>query len=114
MGPPLVLTSELSYARMTGSPLHNGREARRIDARLDEEFARQVDHLQKLKQISTSAMVREAIADYYRTVVDEEAQRPLSALETSGFVGCAEGSEDLSSSNKTSLGESLEPKHGDR
>ena len=79
----------------------------RINARLGEELARKLDYLAERTQKSTSDVVRESIAAYYRAL-EESPAPPAEALRD--FVGCADGPRDLSSKYKDELGRTLTDK----
>lgn len=80
---------------------------RRVNARLSAEVARKVSYLERRCGLTTTQVILESIEHYYRAVAEE----PPSALEAlAGFVGCAEGPADLSSTYKSELSRSLADK----
>lgn len=83
------------------------KKGERINARLGDEVARKLDYLAERTQQSTSDVVRESIAAYYREL-EESPARPAEAL--SEFVGCVDGPRDLSSKYKEELERSLTDK----
>jgi Arc/MetJ-type ribon-helix-helix transcriptional regulator len=85
----------------------------RINARLDEEDAEKLASVAKSEGKSVSEVVRAAIQSYY-----EQARAARAAatglLERNGFVGCASGESNLSTTYKERLGDGLRKKHGHR
>lgn len=78
----------------------------RINARLDEALARKVGLVQKRTRRSLSQVVQESLTRYCDEELSEGGE-PLSILKSAGFVGCADGPEDLSSGYKKDLTRSL-------
>lgn len=78
----------------------------RINARLSEDVARKLTYLERRTRMTTTDVVRESIERYYAAVSGEGD--PGSAF--AGFIGCADGPEDLSTSYKGALSESYEKK----
>ena len=78
----------------------------RINARLDEALARKVGLVQKRPRRSLSQVVQESLTRYCDEELSEGGE-PLSILKSAGFVGCADGPEDLSSGYKKDLTRSL-------
>ena len=85
----------------------------RVNARLDDESTNKLEYLARATSASASDVIREAIRRYYAAVHDA-APATYALFEESGFLGCAEGPPDLSSTYKASLGQTLEHKHGHR
>lgn len=85
----------------------------RINARLDEIHSQKLEFLKRATNAGVSEVVKDAIDAYYERV---KGQKPSAAeiFWKSGFVGIAEGPEDLSARYKEYLAEGLEAKHGDR
>ena len=81
----------------------------KINARLDEELARQVARVQLRTRKGMTQIVKESLARYCATELAED-RPPLDALRNAGFVGVAQGSADLSSRYKSELGTSLHQK----
>ncbi len=82
----------------------------RVNARLDDDRAEKLKQLQSLTHLGASEIVKRAIDVFHR----QQTARPRAKLESllsSGFVGCAEGPEDLSSRYKEYLAGSLRDKH---
>ncbi len=68
-----------------------------------------IEQLKRRTNRSTTAIVKEALAQY----LESQAASPSSAKQifhASGFIGCADGPEDLSTSYKEALVESLTAK----
>jgi hypothetical protein len=85
------------------------RAANRINARLDDALAQKVALVRKRTRRSVSQIVKESLVRY----CDEELGRggePLAILKNAGFIGCADGPADLSTSYKTELAQSLRRK----
>lgn len=85
----------------------------RINARLDEIHSRKLEYLKRATDAGVSEVVKDAIDVYYDQM---KARKPSAAeiFQESGFIGIAEGPEDLSTRYKEVLTESLDAKHGDR
>ena len=82
-------------------------KAHRINARLPPDVARKVAYLEKRTNMSTTEVVRASIDRYYAALTQEEG---ISALERTGFIGCASGPVDLSTSYKIELRRSIADK----
>jgi hypothetical protein len=78
----------------------------RINARLPPDVARKVAYLERRTKKSTTEIVTESIDRYYAAIVDGEGS-PAQVLERAGFVACARGPEDLSTSYKADLARSI-------
>ncbi len=78
----------------------------RINARLTAEAARKVSYLERRTGQSTTEVILASIDKYYEAITSEESTTASKLAET-GFVGCAEGPRDLSSSYKSDLTRSL-------
>jgi len=85
----------------------------RVNARLDADAAEKLATLAKDDGMSVSDVLRIAIDRYYEQSRAAHAVA-TGALERNGFVGCAEGDSDLSTTYKHHLTDSLRRKHGDR
>jgi len=83
------------------------KKGERINARVGEELARKLDYLAERTQQSTSDVLRESIAAYYRQL-EEAPTHPADALRE--LVGCADGPRDLSTKYKDELERSLTEK----
>jgi hypothetical protein len=82
------------------------RNESRINARLDKELAQKVSLVRKRTSRSLSQVVKESLTRY----CDEELRKdgePMSILKAAGYVGCADGPEDLSSDYKRHLTQTL-------
>ena len=79
----------------------------RINTGLNDERTEKLKHIQSLTQLSVSEIVNPAI-DLWRRQQAERPREKLDALLSSGFVGCAEGPEDLASQYKQYLTRNLE------
>ena len=81
----------------------------RINARLAPDSARKVSYLERYTSMSTTEVLRESIDRFYAAVMreGEDGGTAEKALAAAGFVGCASGLADLSSSYKGELGRSL-------
>jgi predicted transcriptional regulator len=78
----------------------------RINARIAPAVAKKVQALQRRTRKSATEIVTEALELY----CDAQLRRPgqaLEALQAAGFVGCAEGPTDLSTTYKALLAGSL-------
>ncbi len=75
----------------------------RLNARVDTELARKVKYLRERTGQSTTEVLKASVERYYEEV--SRAAEP--ALLLADFVGCAEGSADLSASYKAELNRSL-------
>jgi len=85
------------------------RAANRINARLDDALAQKVALVRRRTRRSVSQIVKESLVRY----CDEELGRggePLAILKNAGFIGCADGPADLSTSYKTELAQALRRK----
>jgi hypothetical protein len=82
---------------------------RRINARLPVETARKLAYLQGRTGLGTTEIVLRSIERYY-TEIQGEVGRPADVLSEAGFLGCADGPADLSSSYKDELVRSLRAK----
>lgn len=83
----------------------------RINARLDDERVEKLRQLQSTTRLSTSEILKRAIDVLHRQHAGQSREK-LDALLASGFVGCAEGPEELASQYKQYLTHDLEHKHG--
>ena len=90
--------SDILYDKMAG--------AGRINARLDETLARKVSLVCKRTRRNLSQVVQESLTRYCDEELSEGGE-PLSILKSAGFVGCADGPQDLSSGYKKELTRSL-------
>ncbi len=82
----------------------------RINARLDKEHSEKLEQLRKQLKLSISDVVKEAIDIMYEKS-HLQAEKKIQSLVTSGFVGCAEGPEDLASNYKQYSLQDLNAKH---
>jgi len=85
----------------------------RINARLDEDHSEKLHFLTHATKGTVSDVLKQAI-DLYYAQTRSEAGSALSILQGTGFVGVAEGDEDLSVNYKQAMTGSLERKHDHR
>lgn len=85
----------------------------RISARLSPEAASRLRELARLTDKDISEVIINSIMDQYDRLMSTRSD-PLSIFESAGFIGCAEGPKDLSTSYKKYLNESLRKKHDPR
>jgi hypothetical protein len=83
-----------------------GAKPSRINARLPAEVARKVAYLERRTNMSTTEVVLASIERYYAAMTEGEGTA-AQALAQAGFIGCAEGPADLSSSYKSGQTRSL-------
>jgi hypothetical protein len=81
----------------------------RINARLPPETASKVAYLERRTKMSTTEVVLASIDRYYATLTEGKGAG-AEALAEAGFIACANGPSDLSSSYKSDLALSLEKK----
>ena len=72
-----------------------GSDEMRINVRLDEDHRRKLQYLMRSTGSSVSDIVKKAIGLFYAHA-EQAKGRPDKLSTSSGFVGCGEGSEDLS------------------
>ncbi len=85
----------------------------RINARLDREHEEKLQYLSKTTRRNYSEVVKEAL-DLYYAKTRGEADDALAVLRNAGFVGVADGDEDLSERYKERLDDGFGQKHGYR
>jgi hypothetical protein len=85
--------------------------AARLNARIDAPLAKKVAALRRATRQTTTDVLRVALERYYDAVAREA--RPYEILVSGGFVGCADGPVELSSTYKAELSRSLGAKHGE-
>jgi hypothetical protein len=85
----------------------------RINARLDDERAGKMEYLRAATGQTLSDVVKKAIDHYYAEVTGAPA-RASSVLAQTGFIGCADADEHLSTDYKRLLTDTLDAKHGHR
>ncbi len=83
----------------------------RVNARLDLERQRKLEEIARRTGLSVSDILKEAIDVYHERLAESVA---TARRELEGFIGCADGPEDLSDSYKAQLAESFERKHDPR
>ena len=69
--------------------------AMRINARIDEKQVEQLEQIKQREQITTTQVVRRALDLYF-----QQQKTRIDKLLTSDFIGCTEGSADLSDNYK--------------
>ncbi len=82
----------------------------RINARLDEQTAVDLEYLKDMTQSNNTEVLKKAIR-FYADQVRNEISRSKQALIDSGFVGGFEGPEDLSTNYKQYFAEYLDEKY---
>jgi hypothetical protein len=87
----------LSYKLMT-------KNAMRINARLDEEYAHKLNYIQKQTNQPITDVIKSAIDLYYQQLQQE---KPLDLLTQTGFIGCGEADPNLSVNYKSILRDNL-------
>ena len=85
----------------------------RVNARLDEARAAKLRQLQASLRVGASEVVKRALDVLHKEQCEGGGAR-TQALLSSGFVGCAQGPEDLASGYKQHVVQALEGKHGAR
>ena len=85
----------------------------RINARLDEPQARELDWLKRATHAGTTEVIKNAIGLYYRELKSRRTE-PGHILREVGFVGCGEAGADLSRNYKDALAQDLAAKHDHR
>lgn len=80
----------------------------RINARLSGEDAVRYQELLERSGLPASALLREALREYHATHAGKPRADPLHLL--AGYIGAADGPEDLSTHYKRYLTEALEEK----
>jgi hypothetical protein len=83
--------------------------SRRINARLPAEVARKVAYLERRTHKSTTDVLRESIDRYYAAVTAATGSAE-DAFTQAGFIGCARGDVELSSTYKRALAASWSDK----
>jgi predicted DNA-binding protein len=78
----------------------------RLNARLDAELARKLRYLQCVTGKTATQVVKDSLEAHYERVARGRGAAELLA----GFVGVADGSEELSSNYKQLLSDSLDEK----
>ncbi len=82
----------------------------RLNARLDADLANKLELLKQRTRKTTSEIIRESIELYYRQTERGGGASIAAAFEGAGFVGCADGEENLSESYKDQLAELIQRK----
>ena len=82
----------------------------RINARLDEETAADLEYLKDVTQSNNTEVLKKAIR-FYADRLRNEIRQSKRALIDSGFVGGFEGPEDLSTNYKQYIVEYLNEKY---
>jgi hypothetical protein len=91
----------------------NDRHSSRINARLDDGRSAKLEYLKRTTHLGVSDIVKRGIDLMYEDV-QTRTRDPFDVLTQAGFIGSAEGPEDLSGRYKDELRELLAKKHGDR
>ncbi len=82
----------------------------RINARLDEQTATDLEYLKEMTQSNNTEVLKKAIR-FYADQMRNEISHSKQALIDSGFVGGFEGPKDLSTNYKRYFAESLDEKY---
>ena len=85
----------------------------RVNGRIDD---RQMARLQRLRQRTGASLtdILKAALDAYLDKAERATQSPAEILNAAGFVGCADGDAQLSTTYKQHLVDGLSDKHGHR
>ena len=81
----------------------------RINARLDPQTQSQLQYIIDHTESNISQAIKQAIHHYFTLL--SEHRHAAKIMEASGFVGCAEGPKQLSTTYKKQLTDSLGVKH---
>ena len=76
----------------------------RIDAQLDEEYARKLTYIEQRTQQPIAVIIKNAIDLYYQHL---QQQKPLDVLRQTGFIGCGQADSNLSVNYKSILKDGL-------
>jgi len=87
--------------------------ASQINAVLDAEHLAKLAYIQQETQEDEIETIKQAIAFYYQHL-QEQKHDPVFLLKQSGFIGCAEGNPNLSTTYKQELKKILNKKHDHR
>ena len=83
-----------------------------ITAQLDDSYAEKFDQLLHIKGLNQVQQLKEALGNYFaQELAAAQIQRQKQVWLDSGFIGCAEGSEDGSVNYKKYIGEYLDEKY---
>jgi hypothetical protein len=85
----------------------------RVSVRLTKDDAKKLAYLSRTEGKSNSEVIQAAIRHYYDTQRLGRSMKRCNLFET-GFVGCAQGDANLSTTYKGQLTDSLLRKHGYR
>jgi hypothetical protein len=85
----------------------------RINARLDEDSAAQLEYIRKVTQRNLTDIIKHSVELYYRELLLKQQDRNQRLLD-SDFVGCGAAEPELSTHYKTTLSDRLARKHGHR
>jgi len=81
----------------------------RINARLDDALARQLDELRRMTGKTLTELVEAALTAYCAQL-SKTSHRPFEAFERAGFVGVGVGPKDLARNSKKYLTRTLSRK----
>jgi hypothetical protein len=84
----------------------------RLNARLAPDLAAKLELLKRRTKKNVTEIVHESIELYYRQTSEGGATSSGEAFESSGFVGCADGEENLAADYKRLLADLIERKSG--
>lgn len=77
----------------------------RLNARVNAALAEKIARIRRMTGATTTQVVCDSVKLYYETLAPKLHARQI--LESTGFVGCAAGQEDLSSTYKARLTQTL-------
>ena len=84
----------------------------RLNARLGPDLEAKLEFLKRRTKKNATEIVRESIEMYYWHTREGSSKSGRAAFDQSGFVGCADAEEGLSSGYKQILADQLERKTG--
>jgi metal-responsive CopG/Arc/MetJ family transcriptional regulator len=84
----------------------------RINARLDQQTRERLEYIIEHTGVNRSTAIKQAI--HYSCDALSENEHPAAIMEKFGFISCANGEEDLSTTYKEVMTKSLGAKHDHR
>lgn len=81
----------------------------RLNVRVDPQLADKIQQIHRRTGANTAQILRTAVELYYGSLASK-LQSAAQILESTGYVGCATGDEDLSATYKAQLSRSLSRK----
>lgn len=85
----------------------------RLNVRLSDDEAGQLEELRAVTGATASEVVRHAIRRYHAKTMGGRVE-PAKALQATGFIGCASAGPNLSATQDDGLRADLARKHGPR